>query len=161
MCEPLQQIGCHQLSMCMEATHASHLAKQENGQDMPTSATCVPQCDLPPSVQAALDCKAWELAAHAHKIIHKHSISVDISCAIGHPVRFIHETDALATIAKTTLYSAFTTSGTSLDAILRYAESTAEVAKEYAERIKLGVQALRGKALLGPVLKAGKMAALA
>lgn len=124
--------------------------------------TFVPQCDLPPTVQAALDCKAWELAAQAHKIIHQHlSISVDISCAIGHPARFIHETDALATIAKTTLDSAFTPSGTSLDAILRYAEGTAEVAKEYAERIKLGVQALRGTALLGPVLKAGKMAALA
>jgi len=39
---------------------------------------------------------------------------------------------------------------------LRYAEGTAAVAKEFAERIKLGVQALRGNELLGPVLTAGK-----
>jgi hypothetical protein len=122
--------------------------------------TFVPQCELPPNVQAALDCKAWELAAQAHKIIHEHlSIAVDTGCAIGHPVRFIHETDALARIAETKLDEAFTPFGPSLDSILRYAEGTAEVAREYADRIKIGVLALRGQGLLGPVMAAGKKAA--
>ena len=121
--------------------------------------TFVPQCELPPNVRAALDCKAWELAAQAHKIIHEHlSIAVDTGCAIGHPVRFIHETDALARIAKTQLDEAFTPFGPSLDSILRHEEGTAEVAREYADRIKVGVLALRGQGLLGPVMAAGKKA---
>ncbi len=44
MCEQLTPTNCQQLSLCMGATHANHLAKQGSAQDMPTSATCGPQC---------------------------------------------------------------------------------------------------------------------
>lgn len=136
------------------------------GRLMPTvrdDCDFVPQCGLPPDVQAALDCKAWMLAAEAHKIIHRHlRISVDISCAIGHPERYIDQPKAMEVIAKTILDDAITPHSSDMAIMELMADRISESAKNYADAVKAGTSALRKRGvLLGPVLSAGKAAALA
>ncbi len=136
------------------------------GRLMPTvrdDCDFVPQCGLPPDVQAALDCKAWMLAAEAHKITHRHlRISVDISCAIGNPERYIDQPKAMEVIAKTILDDAITPHSSDMAIMELMADRISESAKNYADAVKAGTSALRKRGvLLGPVLSAGKAAALA
>ena len=44
MYEPLTPTNCQQLSLCMEDTHASHLAPLASSVEQQTNATCGPQC---------------------------------------------------------------------------------------------------------------------
>lgn len=121
-----------------------------------------PQAPIPPDVQAALDCKAWMLSAEVHKIIHRYlRISVDTSCSIGYPERYIDQPKAMKVIAKTILDDALTPHNSALIMMEHMADHIAESAKSYADAVKAGTVALRKRGVvLGPVLAAAKEAVL-
>ncbi|MCM1128947.1 MAG: hypothetical protein NC211_03585 [Alistipes senegalensis] len=104
---------------------------------------------VPPDIQAALDNKALMLAAEAHKIIHRYlQMSIDYSCAIGHPERYIDKPGAMEKIAQTTLEMALTPHNADLCLVERWSDFIAEAAKNYADAVKAGIGDLRKRGIV-------------
>jgi len=123
----------------------------------PGSPASLPAPDLviPDEVQAAIDAKAWELSAQAHRIVHRRLRFLTESTACGYPQRTVNREDALAHIAAATLDDAFVPLQPDLRSMQLLAQGIADSAQRYADAVNKGITALRQRdVLLAPVLNA-------
>jgi len=126
-------------------------------QTQPASPAALPASDvlIPDDVQAAIDAKAWELSAQAHRIVHRRLRLLTESTACGYPQRTINSEEALAHIAATTLDDAFVPLAPDLYSMQLLAQGIADSAQRYADAVNKGITALRQRdVLLAPVLNA-------
>jgi len=123
----------------------------------PASPAALPAPDvlIPDDVQAAIDTKAWELSAQAHRIVHRRLRFLTESTACGYPQRTVNSEEALAHIAATTLDDAFVPLQPDLYSMQLMAKAIADSAQRYADAVNKGITALRQRdVLLAPVLNA-------
>jgi len=123
----------------------------------PASPASLPAPDLviPDEIQRAIDAKAWELSAQAHRIVHRRLRFLAESTACGYPQRTVNREEALAHIAATTLDSAFVPLQPDLYSMQLLAKGIADSAQRYADAVNKGITALRQRdVLIAPVLNA-------
>jgi len=136
---------------------AADRAQQALPQARPASPASLPApaVVIPDEVQAAIDAKAWELSAQAHRIVHRRLRLLTESTACGYPQRTINSEEALAHIATTTLDSAFVPLQPDLYSMQLLAKGIVDSAQRYADAVNKGITALRQRdVLLAPVLNA-------
>jgi len=119
------------------------------------AALPAPAVLIPDEVQVAIDAKAWELSAQAHRIVHRRLRLLTESTARGYPQRTVNSEEALAHIAATTLDDAFVPLHPDLRSMQLLAQGIVDSAQRYADAVNKGITALRQRdVLLAPVLNA-------
>jgi len=141
----------------MEAALAeSKPAQQVLPPAQPASPAALPAPDvlIPDDVQTAIDAKAWELSAQAHRIVHRYlRVRAELT-ACGYPQRTINCEEALERIAAATLDDAFVPLQPDLRSMQLLAKGIADSAQRYADAVNKGITALRQRdVLIAPVLK--------
>jgi len=139
----------------IDAFNQMESALLEKSQPASPAALPAPEVLIPADVQAAIDAKAWELSAQAHRIVHRRLRFLAERTASGYPQRTVNSESALAHIAATTLDDAFVPLAPDLRSMQLLAQGIADSAQRYADAVNKGITALRQRdVLIAPVLNA-------
>jgi len=137
----------------IDAFNQMEAALAEQTQPASPATLPAPAVLIPDDVQAAIDAKAWELSAQAHRIVHRRLRALAESTARGYPQRTIDRESALVHIAATTLDDAFMPLQPDLRSMQLLAQGIVDSAQRYADAVHKGITALRQRdVLLAPVL---------